>query len=53
MSIERLSSEVARANALSGTSKVILSTIQTQMNVNKLKDKGVSIFEEIGIENEE
>lgn len=53
MSIERLSSEVARANALSGTSKVILSTIQTQINVNKLQDKGASIFDEIGLENEE
>lgn len=50
MSAERLSLEVARANSMAGTSKVILNTIQTQMNVNKLKEKGVEILKEVGFD---
>ena len=45
--------EVSRANALSGTSKVILNTINIQIKLNKLKENGQrNIVDEIGIEND-
>ena len=53
LSTEQMRNEVSRANALSGTSKVILNTINIQIKLNKLKENGQrNIVDEIGIEND-